>query len=111
MPFARQRPRVAPHARVSVRLATAQRDRLLAAALPRELGHLLHRARVTGGKLTVRLTRTEIETLITTAAAISAPDRRTDRELASLLRYLESIEDRFANPESDADDAPPQRGL
>lgn len=96
MPFQRQRSRVEATDRVSVRLNTRQRDLLIASPeTPRKLGHLLHRAPVRDGKLSVRLTRGEIESLVAAAARAAPVERSVERELNGLLRYLESLEDRF----------------
>lgn len=77
---------------------------------PRELGHMLHRAPVRSGKLTIRVDRASLDALIRVTARASPTDRREERALASLLRYLESLEDRFADPEPDAEtDQEPSR--
>ncbi len=100
---ARLRPRVASQGRVSVRLNPSQRD-LLARSheTSRELAHALRKAPVREGKLTVRVSRHELESLVAAAAAATAPDRRAERDLNSLLRYLEDLEDRFAEPADDS---------
>jgi hypothetical protein len=96
MPFSRRLPRLAPTARVTVRLTPPQRDLLLAAPhLPRDLGHALHRATVRAGKLQVGVNRAELETMIRSVAAAPIADRAADRNLRALLDYLESLEDRF----------------
>ena len=100
MPYSRQRPRIAPTGRVTLRLNTLQRDLFIHSPdTPKNLAHVLHRATVREGKLTVRVSREELDALIAAAANVEAPDRQTDRALAALLRYMESLEDRFAEPE------------
>lgn len=107
MPYSRQRSRIAPTGRVAVRLTPAQRDLFIhSAAVPRELGHHLHHAVVRRGKLQVRVSRAELDALIAAAANTRASDAPGERALAALLRYLEGIEDRFAEPGGgDEDDA------
>lgn len=103
MPYSRQLPRIKPTARVSVRLTTSQRDLLVEApGTPRDLGHLLHRAAVRDGKLSVQLNRTEIEKLVAAAARLAPVDRRGQRDLDALLRYLESLEDRFVREDDES---------
>ena len=100
MPYRRQRPRIAHTGRVTVRLSTEQRDLFIhhpATRMP--LGHALHRAPVRKGELSVRVNREELEQLIAVAADFEAEDKRSERALASLLRYLETLEDRFEDPE------------
>jgi hypothetical protein len=100
MPYSRQRPRIASNGRIAVRLSTSQRDLFIRAPeTPKDLAHVLHRAPVRSGKLSVRLTRVSLEALIAAAANSHAPDRKAAHELATLLRYLEGLEDRFAEPE------------
>lgn len=100
MPYSRQRPRIAPAGRITIRLTTGQRDFLLKSAeLPKALGHTLHRAVVRRGELSMRVTRDELDALIVIAAAMRVPDRKSERELATFLRYLESMEDRFEDPD------------
>ena len=111
MPYSRQRPLLAPTERITVRLKTDQRDRFIqATGTPKNLAHELHRAPVRAGKLSLRVTRESLEALIAVAAQSPAADRREDRALATLLRYLESLEDRFADPNDPADAAagPPE---
>lgn len=99
MPHTRRQPRVAPTGRVTVRLSTEQRNLFIESAeTPKDLGHALHRAPVREGKLTVRVDRAELDALIAAAANIDTSDRREERALQSLLRYLESLEDRFEDP-------------
>ena len=96
MPFSRRQPRIASGGRVTLRLTVVQRDRLLASpALPKNLGHLLHRAPVREGRLGVRVTRAELAALIAAAAEVKARDDREERALGALLRYLETQEERF----------------
>lgn len=100
MPYSRQRPRIAPTERITVRFTPGQRDFLIASPeLPKGLGHALHRAAVRQGKLALRVTRAELDTLILVAAKVRVPERKAERELATFLSYLESLEDRFAEPE------------
>lgn len=105
MPYSRQRSRIAPTGRVTIRLTPAQRDFFLeAGATPKDLGHALHRATVREGKLTLRVTRESLDALIAVAARTRVPDRRLERELLTLLRYLESMEDRFAESDDHVSD-------
>lgn len=91
---------------MAVRLTTEQRGLFLRLhSLPRELGHPLHHAVVRRGKLQVRVTRSELDTLIAAAAQARAADAAGERALTALLGYLESIEDRFAEPNEDDDAA------
>lgn len=112
MSYLRQRPRIPPTGRITVRLTTAQRDLFIQSAdTPAPLGHALHRAPVREGKLSIRVTRESLEALIRVAATASTRgDRRSERALAALLKYLESLEDRFADAdpvdgEDEADEA------
>lgn len=103
---ARIRPRVAANGRVSVRLSPSQRDLFTrAATVPRDLAFALRNAPVREGKLSVRVRRAELEAMTAAAVAASAADRRQERELASLVRYLEGLEDSFAEPREAADGA------
>lgn len=96
MPYSRQRPRVPAGGRASIHLSPEQRDWLIHSVdTPRDLGHALHRAPVRQGKLSLRVTREELDALIRAAAAIAATDKQMERTVAALLRYLESVEDRF----------------
>lgn len=105
MPFSRQRPRIPPTGRVTIRLTPAQRDVLLGeVSTPKNLGHALHRAAVRRGELTLRVTRDELDAIILGAANAAVPDRAAERALATFLRYLESMEDRFADPEAEEGD-------
>lgn len=105
MPYSRQRPRIPPTGRVTIRLTPPQRDGLLAQAnLPQSLGHALRRAPVRRGELSLRITRAELEAIIVAAAGAAVPDRAAERALATFLRYLESREDRFGEPEGDDDE-------
>lgn len=53
------------------------------------------------GKLALRLTREELDALIIVAAKTRVPDRRQERALTTLMRYLDGLEERFAEPESE----------
>lgn len=100
MAYLRQRPRIPATGRVTVRLTPAQRDLFIgSAATPKNLSHALHRAAVREGKLAVRLDRELLDTLILAAAKLPAADRKSERSIETLLRYLESLADRFAEPE------------
>lgn len=104
MPYSRQRPRIAANGRIAVRLTTAQRDLFVRDAdVPRPLSHELHRAPVKAGKLSVRVTRESLDALIAAAAKMPAGNRDDERSLATLVRYLEGLEDRFAEPEGAAE--------
>ncbi len=99
---ARLRPRVSATGRVSLRLGLAQRDGFLRNRdLPRALAHALRNAPVREGRLSVRVARAELEALIVAVADAMARDRRAERELAPLARYLEGLEDRFLDPPED----------
>lgn len=99
MPYSRRLPRIPSTGRIAVRLNTAQRDLFVHdPAVPKNLGHALHRAPVREGKLALRLSREELEALITAAAKAPAPDRQAERSMSALLKYLESLLDRFAEP-------------
>lgn len=97
---------MAPNGRVAVRLTTAQRDMFIRSPeVPKDLGHLLHRAPVRAGKLSIRVTREALDALIAAAARHGANGREEERALATLVRYLEGLEDRFEEPEDEADEA------
>lgn len=103
----RLRPRFAPTGRATIRINPRQRDLFAhAAGTPRNLVHALRHAPVREGRLSVRVTRAELEALIAAAAGAAAEDRREERELAGLVRYLEEVEDRFLEPEASEDAAP-----
>ncbi len=70
-----------------------------APGLPSALSHALHRAPVREGKLAVRMDRTELDVAIGALARVPAENRDVERELDALLRYLETLADRFAEPE------------
>lgn len=113
MSYLRQRPRIAPTGRVALRITPAQRDELLRSQrTPQSLAHMLHRAAVKGGWLSLRVGRDELDTLIMAAADVRAADRKEERVLTSLLDYLESIEERFVDPENEKGGAgaPPEAG-
>lgn len=103
MPHSRQRPRIAANGRVTIRLTPAQRDVLVGSSLtPRALGQVLHHAHVERGHLSVRVNRESLDAMITAAAAIKPPGLAADRAIDALLRYLESLADRFDEPEEPA---------
>lgn len=103
--------RVAPTGRVSIRLGTAQRDLFARSAdTPRNLACTLRNAPVRDGKLSVRVTRPELASLIAIAARAPAEGKREERELATLVRYLEGIEDRFRDPGPDSGPEPESEG-
>ncbi len=113
MSYLRQRPRIAPTGRVTLRLTPAQRDELLRAErMPAPLGHALHRAPVKRGWLNLRVGRGELDVLIMAAAEVRAADKREERVLTSLLDYLEDLEERFVDPENEKGGAgaPPEAG-
>jgi len=113
MAYLRQRPRIAPGGRVTLRITPAQRDELLRSArTPASLGHALHRASVKRGWLSLRVGREELATLIMAAAELRAADKKEERVLSSLLDYLEDLEERFADPgnEKGGAGAPPEDG-
>ena len=102
MPYQRRRPRIPATGRVTLWLNPAQRDLFVHSPdTPRALSHALHHAPVQKGKLTLRVTRDALDALIAAAAKFAPQSRDEDRALATLLRYLESLEDRFAE---DVDD-------
>jgi hypothetical protein len=102
MPYLRQRARVPATGRIAVKLAPDQRDLFIASGrLPKALGHLLHRAPVRQGKLVVQLTRAELDAVIAAGVGVPARDPASDRRLDALLRYLESLADRFEEPADD----------
>ena len=104
MLFLRRKPKLAPTARVTIRLTTDQRDQLLhSPALPRALGHLLHRAPVKKGKLEIRVNRSELDTLIETGAKQPVARRADEKALDVFLLYLENQADRFDEPRSPGD--------
>ncbi len=106
MPYSRQRPRIPANGRISIRLTTAQRDWFLRDdAAPKDLAQALHHAAVREGKLALRVARPALETLIAIAARAPATDRKTERDLAALLRYLESVDDRFDDRSNEDEDA------
>jgi hypothetical protein len=72
---------------------------IASATVPKDLGHVLHRAAVRGGELSVRVDRADLDRLIMAAANQSSPDKRAERKLEALLRYLETMSDRFEEPE------------
>lgn len=99
MPYSRQHPRVAATGRIAARLTPTQRDAFLACPeLPKDLGHALHRTPVRQGKLNVRLSRAEVDVLIAVGAKVPARDAAAERNLDTLLHYLESLADRFSEP-------------
>lgn len=101
MAYLRRRPRIAPNGRVSVRLTPSQRDLFTGAAtVPKSVVHALRNAHVLDGKLSIRIDRDALESLIVAAAEAAARNPRTDNKLGALVRYLESLEDRFADDET-----------
>ena len=72
-----------------------------ATKIPKDLAHALHRAPVRAGKLSIRATQASLAALIAAAAAHPSRNREEERALETLLRYLEGLEDRFAEPEED----------
>ena len=73
--------RVAPTGNAPLRLDTSQRDMFVRSPdLPRGLRHALHKAPVRDGKLSVRVTRAELEALIVAAANAPAEGKREERE-------------------------------
>jgi hypothetical protein len=104
MPYSRQRPRLAASSRVSIRLSIEQRDLFLRSGdTPKDLGHALHRAPVRDGKLTVRVSRAQLDRMIEIAARTSGRDRREQRSLDTFIRFLENMSDRF---EDEAGESP-----
>jgi hypothetical protein len=98
---------------VTLRITPSQRDELLRSErMPQSLGHALHRAAVKRGWLNVRVGRKEVEAMILAAAALRAADKKEERVLTSLLDYLESLEERFVDPENEKGGAgaPPDDG-
>jgi hypothetical protein len=67
--------------------------------VPATLAFALKRAPVRDGKLSVRVSRIELDALIAAAAKITPESKARVRELNALLGYLEEIEDRFEEPE------------
>lgn len=100
MPYLRQRRRIPANGRVAVKMTPAQRDLFIGPPeIPASLTFALKRAPVRDGKLSVRVTSSELDALIVTAARISSPDKLLQRRLDTLLGYLESLEDRFELPD------------
>jgi hypothetical protein len=103
MPYSRRLPRIAPTGRITIWLNPAQRDLFIQSPdTPKDLSHALHHAPVRSGKLTVRVTREALDALIAVAANFSAQSRGEERAITTLLRYLETLEDRFAEEEADS---------
>jgi hypothetical protein len=99
MPYSRQRPRIAPTGRVAVRLSTRQRDLFIGRRdVPAALAFALKNAVVREGKLSLRVTRNELDRLIAAAASVTPQSKSATRELNAFLGYLEDIEDRFEDP-------------
>ena len=102
MPHQRRLPRIPATGRVTLWLNPAQRDLFVhSPETPRALSHALHHAPVQKGKLTLRVTRDLLDALIAAAAKFAPQSRDEERALATLLRYLESLEDRFADEVDD----------
>lgn len=105
MPHSRLRPRIPANGRVAIRLTPAQRDLFQGSPeIPRALGQALHHAVVREGKLTLRVDRDAVLSLITVAAKVAVDGRRAESEIATLLRYLEAADDRFADEEENEGD-------
>lgn len=101
MPYLRQRQRIAANGRVAVRLNPGQRDVLLRSPhIPKDLGHLLHHAPVKKGKLEIRTDRPTLAAMIAAVVAAPVSDRDTQRALDTFVRYLEGLEDRFADSQT-----------
>lgn len=97
MPYQRRRPRIPASGRIALWLNPAQRDLFVHSPdTPRALSHVLHHAPVQKGKLTIRVTRESLDALIAAAAKFAPQSLAEDRSITTLLRYLESLEDRFA---------------
>jgi hypothetical protein len=102
MPYSRRRPRISATGRVSVRLSTRQRDLFLGSRdVPASLVFALKHAPVRDGKLSLRITRSELDHLIATVAKIAPRDKAHERDLNTFLDYLDGLEDRFEETESD----------
>ena len=85
-----------------MRLDTSRRDLFVRSLeTPRDLIHALRKAPVRDGKLSVRVRRSELAALIAAAARARVEGKREEREVAALLRYLESWEERFEEPEEE----------
>jgi hypothetical protein len=105
MPYLRRLPRIPLNGRVTARLTLQQRDLLLALpSIPKELGAGLAHAAVRNGKLGLELKRAGLDALIMSAGSARPAGKAADRELARLLDYLESLLERFEEP--DGDDQP-----
>lgn len=99
MPHPRRLPRIPATGRVTLQFRPEQRDLFIPAReTPANLSHALHRAPVRAGKLTVRVTRPELDALIQAAANHPTADARAERAVGTLLRYLETAESRFDEP-------------
>ena len=106
MPHQRRRPRIPANGRVTLWLNTAQRDVFVhSRETPQALGHALHRAPVKKGKLTLRVTRESLDALILAAANATPKNASEERAFNTLIRYLESLEDRFEEDVGDDVDA------
>ena len=102
MPYQRRRSLIPATGRVALWLTPAQRDLFIFSPdTPKSLGHALHHAPVRKGKLTLRITRESLNALIDVAAKFAPQSAGEDRAIATLLRYLESLEDRFADDEGE----------
>jgi hypothetical protein len=112
MPYSRRLPRIARTGRVAIWLNPAQRDLFIQSPdTPKDLGHALHHAPVRKGKLTLRVTRESLDALIAVAAGFRPQSRGEDRALTTLLRYLESVEDRFGDEAlMDEENSPAESG-
>ncbi len=106
MPHQRRRPRIPATGRVTLWLNTAQRDIFVhSRETPQALSHALHRAPVKKGKLTLRVTRESLDALILAAANATPKNASEERSFNTLIRYLESLEDRFEEDVGDEADA------
>lgn len=96
MPYLRQRQKIPGNGRIAVKLTPAQRDQLIGnSTMPRGLGHLLHRAPAKQGKLHIRLTKSELDTLIDCAVVLPISNPASQRALDIFIDYLETQVDRF----------------
>jgi hypothetical protein len=108
MPYLRQRQKIPENGRITVKLTPAQRDQLIGnSSMPRRLGHLLHRAAVKQGKLHIRLTRLELDTLIDCAVVLPIPNPASKRALDIFIDYLETQADRFEPADEEESNALP----
>ena len=103
MPYSRQRPRIAPTGRVTIRLTLWPRDLFIhSPATPKYLGHLLRHVPVKKEKLEIAVSREALDQLIAVAAKSSVAGKEAEHALDTFLLYLETIADRFEEPEPDS---------